>query len=343
MALSDDQRAMLRLLAQREQGYEDMAALMGVSVEELRGRIKEALSELEKEGKEAPPLPPEPEAPQATPEQPPQATPEQPPQATPEQPPQATPEQPPAPATPKAEPQTPKPATPPPAGQVPAPKPPKRGISLPASNGARIGAAAVAAAVVVVVVLLLVLGGGDDSGSTTTTASNTEAASGNAVAKVIKSTEGKPGGREVTRAVLDGSEGQEEQGVVVFGRLKNKLALYIVAEGVEAAPKGESYVVWIAASPSKMLPLPISPIVEDGKIAERVEVPTQLLAYLAAGTFHELAITRASVSKLNTALNAATKDKEQVSYTGTPVMRGEITGPIVGAAKRIEEEKAGGE
>jgi hypothetical protein len=69
MALSDDQKAMLKLLAQREEGYEEMAALMGISVEELRARIKEALSEVdEPEAAEkasapsevAPPPPPEP-------------------------------------------------------------------------------------------------------------------------------------------------------------------------------------------------------------------------------------------------------------------------------------------
>ena len=50
MGLSDDQRAMLRLLAQREQGYEDIAALMGLSVEEVRARVAEALAQLEDEG-----------------------------------------------------------------------------------------------------------------------------------------------------------------------------------------------------------------------------------------------------------------------------------------------------
>ena len=328
MALSDDQRAMLRLLAQREPGYEDMSALRGVSVEELRGRVKEVLSELEKEGEEAPQLPPEPEAPEAQP----------PPPPTPPAPKPA----PPAPPVAAEEPEL---SATPPSGQTPPPSRPKRGISLPSSNGARIGVAAVAAAIVVVVVLLLVLGGGDGSDATTstTTVNSSEPATDNAVAKVIKSTEGTTGGgRQVTRAVLDGVDGQKEQGVVVFGRLKNKLALYIVAEGLEPPGEGESYVVWIARSPTQMLPLPISPVVEDGKIAERVQVPTELLAFLADGTFDELAITRASVAKLNGALNEATKAKEQVGYTGTPVMRGQITGPIVGAAKRIEaEEKAG--
>ena len=43
MALTDDQRAMLRLLAQREQGYDDIAALMGLSVDEVRAKVKDAL------------------------------------------------------------------------------------------------------------------------------------------------------------------------------------------------------------------------------------------------------------------------------------------------------------
>jgi DNA-directed RNA polymerase specialized sigma24 family protein len=58
VGLTDDQKAMLRLLAQREEGYDDMAALMGISVEEVRERVKEALAEVE----EPPASEPEPEA-----------------------------------------------------------------------------------------------------------------------------------------------------------------------------------------------------------------------------------------------------------------------------------------
>jgi hypothetical protein len=50
MALTDDQRAMIRLLAQREEGYEDIAALMGLSVDEVRARVREALEELGEAG-----------------------------------------------------------------------------------------------------------------------------------------------------------------------------------------------------------------------------------------------------------------------------------------------------
>jgi hypothetical protein len=317
VALSDDQRAMLRLLAQREQGYEDMAALMGVSVEELRGRVKEALAELEQEGKEAPSLPPEPapaaEAPEVTPEPTPAAEPE----------------------APKVVAEPPAPAAPP----SPPPSPPKdkSGFSLPPSKGAWIGIGAVAAAVVVVVVALIVLGGGGSDSSTTTTSA--EAPSGRAVQEAVEAAETTSGKQEVTKAILSATDGGSAHGIAIFGRVKNKLALQIVAEGLEQLGKGESYAIWIAASPTRMLPLAASPVNKNGVIGGQFEVPTELLAYLANETFDEIAITRATNSKLDTALRAATKAKEPPSYTGTPVMGGKITGPIIGAAKRLEEEE----
>jgi hypothetical protein len=67
MALSDDQRALLRLLAQREQGYEDIAALKGKSVEEVRGEVREALAALDAPPPEPPPPPPPPPEPEPAP------------------------------------------------------------------------------------------------------------------------------------------------------------------------------------------------------------------------------------------------------------------------------------
>jgi DNA-binding Lrp family transcriptional regulator len=58
VALSDDQKAILRLLAQRGgQGYEDLAALMGISVEEVHARAEKAAADLETEGIPAPSIP----------------------------------------------------------------------------------------------------------------------------------------------------------------------------------------------------------------------------------------------------------------------------------------------
>ena len=66
MALSDDQRALLRLLAKREEGYEDIAALKGLSVEQVRAEVRDALAELDAAG-EAPPPAPAPKPPELGP------------------------------------------------------------------------------------------------------------------------------------------------------------------------------------------------------------------------------------------------------------------------------------
>ena len=52
----DDQKAMLRLLAQREEGYGDIGALMGLSDGEVRSKVEGSLAELDAGGE--PPSPP---------------------------------------------------------------------------------------------------------------------------------------------------------------------------------------------------------------------------------------------------------------------------------------------
>src|SRR4051794_23543436 len=56
MGLSDDQKALLRLLA-GGQGYEDIAALLGTGVEEVEAKAAAAAEQLEAEGIPAPTLP----------------------------------------------------------------------------------------------------------------------------------------------------------------------------------------------------------------------------------------------------------------------------------------------
>lgn len=77
MGLSDDQRALLRLLAQREEGYEDIAALKGLSVEQVRAEVRQALAALQA-ADEPPPPPPPPPPPVEEPPPPPAAEPKQP-------------------------------------------------------------------------------------------------------------------------------------------------------------------------------------------------------------------------------------------------------------------------
>jgi hypothetical protein len=314
VALSDDQRAMLRLLAQREQGYDDIAALMGISVDDVRSRVRDALAQLEEEGKPAPDLPPEP--PRA-PDPPPPTQPEPEPAPAPPKPaPKAEPEPPPKPARPAA----------PADGGSGRPK-----LSLPSGRGP-LAAVGAAIAVIVVVALILIIGGGgggDSSTTATTNASNSGAE---------ESGEGQSanaaGGKEVTKAVLEPVGGGSASGVAIFGRVKKALALQVQAQGLKPTTQSQSYAIWLAQSPQQMLPLAETPVGKTGRIGAQFEVPVEVLAYLANETFGQLAITLVDRSSLKAALAKATKEKKSPAYTGTEVLRGTVTGPIVGAANK---------
>jgi hypothetical protein len=300
MALSDDQRVMLRLLAQREQGYEDLAALMGLSVDEVRAKVKDALAALE-EGEVAPPLPPEPVAPPAAPE--------------------PAKSEPPAAA---------KPSPPSPAAKRSSSSPPR--ISLPSSQGARAAIAAGIAVIALIVIVVIVSGGG---GSDTSTSATTPAAPSESTTPTAATTAASSD--KETQAVLSEVGGSGASGTAIFGRVKNSLALQVVAEGLEPTSKGKAYTIWVADSPQKMLPLASTEVPKSGKIGAQFEVPTEVLAYLAKGTFDEIVVTATDETLLKASLAKATKEKKSPVYTGTAVLRGPITGPIVGAA--LKEKK----
>lgn len=312
MALSEDQKAMLRLLAQRgEQGYEDLAALMGIGVDEVHAKATEAAAQLEAEGIPAPTIPPPPDGSAVERTPPPVAEPKPPSEE------KAAGTQP----TPEIA-REPSPA-PRPAPRPPSPRRPRP--SLPSGSGAR---AAIAAGALVVVALAIILAiGGGDSGETTGGGSGT----GSTAAEEAVSTDG--GGREVTQAVLEPVDGGDATGLAVFGRVKNSLALQVEASGLEPTGKGESYTIWLYESPRKMLPLASTVVDQRGKIGSQVEVPTEVLGYLANEAFDQIDISRTSNATLKASLAKATREKKAPIYTGTDVLRGRITGPIIGAAR----------
>jgi len=191
------------------------------------------------------------------------------------------------------------------------------------------------AIVVVFLVILLVSNGGGGSGSDTTSAA---ASPGSENAAALEEAAAKQG-KEVTKAVLNPVDGSEAKGLAIFGRVKKKLALQVFAQGLQQTEAGGGYTVWLAASEKKMLPLASTAVGKDGKISAQVEVPVEVLAYLANETFDQIAITKTDESQLKASLAQATKEKQAPLYTGTPVLRGAVTGPIVGAAKKLEAEE----
>lgn len=325
MPLSDDQRAMLRLLAKGEQGYDDLAALMGLSVDEVRAKVADALAQLVAEGEPVPALPAGPaEAQPAPPQIEEPVEPAAEPQDTPGP---AEPEKPTeAPAAPAPAAKGAKPAAAAPPKRTPPPRP---NVSLP-SGGAR---AAIVAGVLVLValVVILIVGGGDsdDSGS----------GSGQTTAAEESTNTPASNSPDVTEAVLKATDGSDAEGLASFGRVKDTLAMQVEASGLEATGDGESYTVWLAQSPQKMLPLATTTVGAEGKIAAQTEVPTEVLGYLADETFTKIVVTRTDDAELQASLKKATAAKEAPKYTGAEVLNGTVTGPIVGAANREKEDE----
>lgn len=311
MGLTDDQKAMLRLLAQREEGYDDMAALMGISVEEVRERVKEALAEVE-----------EPPAPEQEPEAPAAPTPAPPPEPEPPaqvEPPPAPAEKPapipPVPAKPVGEP-TPKPvAAKKRSAQIPS-------IKVPKDRGALIGLGAGALVVIALVIVLVV--GGDGGGSSSSGATSGEA-------NLAENASAPAESENLTQAILSADDGSEASGRAIFGRFKKKVLLQVTGEGLEPSGNGESYAVWLSHSGQAMVPVGTVKVKGSGKLAARFEVPPTVLVLVARGAFDEIEITRTSDSQLSAAIAEARKTQKESAYTGTLVLSGKITGPLVGA------------
>lgn len=313
MGLTDDQKAMLRLLAQREEGYDDMAALMGISVEEVRERVKEALAEVE-----------EPPAPEQEPKVPAEPAPMSPPATEPPapvEPPPAAAEEPTATAPVPAEPTS---------GPAPKPAAAKErsaqipSLKLPKDRGALIGLGAGALVVVALVIVLIVGGDGGGSSSSGTTSGE---------ASLAENASAPAENKNLTQAILSADDGSDASGQAIFGRFEKKVLLQVTGEGLEPSSDGESYAVWLSHSGQAMVPVGTVKVKDSGKLAARFEVPPTVLVLVARGAFDEIEVTRTSDSALSAAIARARKTKKESAYTGTPVLSGKITGPLVGAGK----------
>lgn len=304
VALTDDQKAMLRLLAQREEGYEDMAALMGISVEELRARVKEALSEVEEpeaagkpeESPAPPPSPPRPAEPAPAATAPPSA---------------------PQPAAPAPPPAQPSPSTPP-AAQAKGPSPLAR-LRGSKDRGALIGVGAGVLVVLALVIVLILGGDGEDSSSSTATSAD----GGTSLTAAEES--------KLTQAILEPTDGSDASGRALFGRYKKSVLLQVEAEGLEPSPPGETYTIWLYRSPKLVLRVGAAPVSEedDGKLAVQLPVPAQVLSYVAGGAFDQVDVSVTSNAAYKAVLAKAKAERKLPPYTGESVLRGSITGPAI--------------
>jgi hypothetical protein len=281
VGLTDDQRAMLRLLAERgEDGYEDIAALKGVSVDRVRAEMSEALAAAAAEQEAPKPVEPAPPVPAEPPPPPPPAKP--------------------APATPKP---ARKPRRPPSAAIAPE----RRRFVLVAGG---------AVAVVAIALGLIALIGGTSGGSGS---SSGESASAESAAS------GK-----LTRAELKPVSGQSGEGLAIFGRVgKEEIALQVAAQGLEPNKPGESYTVWLYRNPKVALRVGSAKVTKSGRLGVQLPIPAELLAYVAAGAFKQINLSRTGDAAYEREVAQAKKQKSLPPYSGETVLSGEIVGPIL--------------
>lgn len=306
MTLSDDQRALLRLLARREEGYEDIAALKGMSVEEVRAEVKAALAQLtaDRDATVEPPPPPELPKPNAP--------------SRAEAPPNV--EEPSAPL--KAEPDAEGAPLPPSRPSAPAKSarrpsrpavPPERRRLLALTGGAL-------GVVAVVLIAIAVFSGGSDSGSNA-------AESGGSGTETAAAENGN-----VTQAVLEAADGGDASGRAVFGRVgKEEIVLQVTAENLEPTDSGQSYTVWLYRSPKLTLRVGSVPVDEAGRLGARFTIPAELLAYVASGAFDQIYVSRISNAAYQREVAQAKRNNSLPRYTGETVLTGEITGPVAKA------------
>jgi hypothetical protein len=292
--LNDEQKALLRLLAQRDESYEDIGALMGLSVEQVRSRVREALAALNGDA-EAGGVPPPPRA-EPAPHAP--------------GPVRAT-----APREKAQAPQHERPAR--------AARPSLRrlrGLALPRDRRRRLELAGGALAVILLVLfasgLVNIDGGGGSKPSSAARASARAEAAGGA-------------GSKLTQAVLKPVNGGEAIGRALFGRVGKEVVLQVVAQGLEPSPSGKSYAVWLYRSPKVVLRVGAAKVGKSGGLAARFPIPTELLAYVAGGAFKQIDVSLASDAAYRREVAGAKQQKRLPAYAGTDVLRGDITGPIV--------------
>lgn len=371
MAISEDQRAMLQLLLDGGQSYEDIASLLGGSADDVRDRARRALEAMGGAdpdshvgltdyllGKADPigradavrHLQGDPGdhalatrllaqlrllSPQAELPEPPAL------KAGKGQRSQAS-----APAQPAAPPAAPVPATSSSTeASVLVPPTPPQPSSPPAggTRRARMIAGAGGAALLLVVAGLAVAGvfGGDgDDGGGCTTLDTTSATQAGFAAVTLEPGEGATGrdgcpptGQGVFAAATPNGQGSGNQNTQAQVVLQTNLA------NLEATPDGQAYIIWLYRSDDFAFPLAQDEVGEDGVLVGGAPIPNQVVRVLPA--FSSIRVSLASVAEARQALSRAGENGRLPSFVGQTVLSGDLPAEITQGAQGAQGGASG--
>jgi hypothetical protein len=315
VALSDDQRKLLKLLANQDEAYEAISAATGASVDDLKAKGADAIAALEAEARDEDARDERSRDERDRPAGP-----------------VAAGDPPPLPVAEAS------------SGAVPPTTPPAGETARPAAGARRRPGSSKSSGLAglpgnrrlaellggIAVVLLLILfatgaidiGGDSDDG---------EDGGGTAAALTEG---GLPSGvaERATQAVLGPVDGSEASGRALFGRFKQKVALVLAAKGLSPSPAGSSYAVSLVNADGERIPIAATQVGDNGAIATQIEVPTTVLGALASG-YDEMEISLVVNKELEVALKEAQGAESAPEFESEPVLRGEVTGPVVVGAQ----------
>jgi hypothetical protein len=134
----------------------------------------------------------------------------------------------------------------------------------------------------------------------------------------------------LTRAVLTSQNGSKAEGVAVFKALRNTPVPLINVTGLKPSGSSEGYVIWLYGGPSQAFPLVRQTVGRNGQMRGVAPIPAQLIQALQQGLFNSIDVSLASNSQIKAALATARKQQQLPRYAGQSVVRGPITGPGFG-------------
>ncbi len=206
------------------------------------------------------------------------------------------------------------------------------GSALSGSQKRLIGALGAGAVVVLIVVLLVtgVFGGGDDNKSSDTSSASSGDTTSSDSQNAANTTPSQ--GNNVVGAVLKpvGDADPDALGTAAFGRVKKTPVLQVVVKGLTPTAKGENYSVWLYRSDRAAFRLSGVRVGKEGGIAAQLPVPQQVLRFISDGTFNKIDISLTKDAELKAEAKRDQKLKKlTLRHLGESVMQGPITGPGV--------------
>ncbi len=344
MPLTDDQRAMLQLVLQHGQSYEDISALQGIDVEVVRSSARAALTEIGGEDPDsrvgltdyllgqADPIGRADVARQLQADSDTRALAERleaqlrliaPGAELPSLAGDGS-----APARRKAKPAAeakPAAATKPTATEAatttsPAQTGPSLGERLSGSLGERRTqaiAGILGVAVLILVIVLVVGGGGGGSDSSKRSAGS---GGGGSTTTQQASNQGPP------RAVLEAQDGSKARGIAVLGQIRRVPTLQVTAFNLAPTTGSESYAIWLRSS-NTGIPLGRTKVTKTGRMQVRLQLPSQLLQFIGDGTLTDVDVSLVQDAEFKKTVTSARSRKKLPTFTGKDT----LSGPIVGA------------